>query len=114
MSAHVSPTGYTLVGAASKDGVKVVAGTFTGSAAYDAGGSLLPLYTAGLFGTSGALRYLHVEAQGTTAYHCNYVPGASSGVNLGKVAVFTAAGVQVTGADIAAVTFNFIAIGDDA
>jgi hypothetical protein len=114
MSAHLSAAGYTLVGAASKDGVKVVAGTFTGSAAYDAGGSLLPLYTAGLFGSAGALRYLHVEAQGTTAFHCNYVPGASSGVDLGKVAVFTAAGVQVTGADIAAVTFNFIAIGDDA
>jgi len=113
MSAHVSPTGYTLKGSASASGVKVVAGTFTGSASYDAGGSLLKLYTAGLFGTGGAIYNVWCYPQGTTAYHCNYVPGTSSGADLGKIAIFTAAGVQVTTTDVAAVTFGFIAVGTD-
>ena len=91
-------------------GVKIVAGTLTGTASYDTGGSIADL--SSYFGDE--VRSLIVQAQGTTEYQPCFVPGASNGAALGKVFLADGGGTQVSSTtDLSGVTFDFIAIGTD-
>lgn len=108
MSAHTlltaAQTGETL------SGVKAVAGTFTGSASYDTGGSILDL--SGYF--SDEVRSIIALAQGTVGKVCHYVPAASNAPATGELVVDDG-GTQATAADdLSGITFDFIAIGTDA
>ena len=99
-------------------GIKQIRGTFTGSASYDTGGSLLVLsvaptsYTAKFANTADVL--YGSEPSGT--YSCVFVPGASNGAALGKVlCIVIATGAEVASTfDLSGTTFSFLAVGADA
>jgi len=108
MSAHTLVTavqvGETL------SGVKAVAGTFTGSASYDADGSVLDLSSV----FSDEVRSIIALAQGAVGKVCHYVPAGSNAPATGELAVDDG-GTQATAADdLSGITFDFIAIGTDA
>jgi hypothetical protein len=108
MSAHTKGSTYD-ASVFSKDGIKVVYGQFTGSAAYDAGGSVLDL--SGEF--SDEVRTIIVQPQGTTEYQPCYVPDTGNAPATCKVFLADGGGTEVSGS-LAAVTFDFIAVGTDA
>jgi hypothetical protein len=110
MSAHTSATlvKENTLGAGG-EGLKLVTGTFTGSASYDSGGSVLDL--SGLFG--GKVYHLAVNAAANDLV-CNWVPGTSYASTDGLVRMDdVSGGAEATGSQ-AGITFNFVAIGADA
>lgn len=108
MSAHTLveavQTGETL------SGVKAVAGTFTGTASYDTGGSILDLSSV----FSDEVRSVIALAQGTTGKVCHYVPDTGNAPATGALVVEDG-GTQASSTDVlSGITFDFVAIGTDA
>lgn len=108
MSAHTLVTGVQV--GETLSGVKVIAGTFTGTASYDTGGSIFDLSTK--FGDE--VRSIIALAQGTTGKVCHFVPGASNGAALGKLVVDDGGTQASSTDDLSGITFDYIAIGTDA
>lgn len=93
-------------------GIKAALVTFTGSASYDAGGSLLDLssvFPSKVYG----LAQMAVSPHGSAKYQPAFVRGASDGPALGKVKIHdvtASSGAEASG-DLSATTFTAIAIG---
>jgi hypothetical protein len=113
MSAHTVTTNLvTSKGAGGGLKQTFVTGTLTAS--YDTGGSLIVLDSTVTDGFSDEVRCVDVTIQGTTEYQTTFIPGASNGPALGKVAVFDGAGVEVTATtSLATVAYNAIVTGTD-
>ncbi len=93
------------------EGVKQVSGTFTGSASYDTGGSIIDLSSY----FSDEVRSLICTCQGLTKTDGTFIPGASNGAALGKIAMWDKDGTQEGSTDnLSTITFDFIATGTDA
>lgn len=86
--------------------------TFTGSASYDAGGSILDLST--LFPSKVyGLAQVGVSPHGSAKFQPTFVPGASDGPALGKVKIHditASSGAEASG-DLSATTFSAIVFG---
>lgn len=93
-------------------GIKVAVVTFTGSASYDAGGSILDLSTLFPSKVYGLVQAA-VSPHGSAKYQPVFVRGASDGPALGKVKIHditASSGAEASG-DLSATTFTAIAIG---
>lgn len=109
MSAHGTATQvkYALTGTGG-DGLKCVMFTFTGSASYDAGGSVLDV--SGLF---GGYCYMIQVAAGANDYVCNFVPGTSYATTDCLIRIDDVSGGAEASGSLAGVTFYAIAWGTD-
>jgi hypothetical protein len=109
MSAHtlVSTTGGGSCTPAG-DGLTIASGTFTGSASYDAGGSVLDL--SSIF--KSKVHYC-VASTNDAALSCKWVPGTSNASDDMEVFVDDDAGTEETG-NLSGTTFQWFAIGTDA
>lgn len=109
MSAH------TLVSTLQEEtfiGVKKATVTITGSASYDAGGSLIDLSTVFKSKVYGATQ-LAVSPHGSAKYQLAFIRGASDGPALGKVKIHdvtAASGAEASG-DLSATTFTLEVTG---
>lgn len=109
MSAHTVATCVD-VARYGGSGVKVAAGTFTGTASYDTGGSVIDLSSY----FSDEVRSIIATAQGTTGKVCHYVPDTGNAPATCKLVVEDG-GTQASSTDnLATITFDFIAVGTDA
>lgn len=93
-------------------GIKMALVTFTGSASYDAGGSLLDLssvFPSKVYG----LAQTAVSPHGSAKYQPTFVRGASDGPALGKVKIHditASSGAEASG-DLSATTFTALVFG---
>lgn len=93
-------------------GMKVALVTVTGSASYDAGGSILDLSTIFPSKVYGAVQAA-VSPHGSAKYQLAFVPGASQGPALGKIKIIDATtdpGAEASG-DLSATTFTLVVFG---
>jgi hypothetical protein len=109
MSAHTLVTCVKGPSAPGGDGTTWAYGTFTGSAAYDAGGSILDLSSY----FASKVYWLSCTPRGDATLNAKWVPGASNGAALNKVFLDDNAGTEET-LDHSGTTFDFLAIGTDA
>jgi hypothetical protein len=109
MSAHTLVTCVKGPSAPGGDGTTWAYGTFTGSAAYDAGGSILDLSSY----FSNTVVALFATPRGDATLNAKWVPGASYGSSLNKVFLDDNAGTEET-LDHSGTTLDFLAIGTDA
>jgi len=112
MSAHTSATLVkSIPPAAGGDGLKTVMGTFTGSASYDSGGSVLDV--SGLFGSKV---YDIQVSPGNADMLCNFVPGTSYATTDCKIRMDDVSGGAEASGDLSSTpgTFYFVALGTDA
>jgi hypothetical protein len=109
MSAH------TLVSTLQEEtliGLKKAVVTATGSASYDAGGSILDLssiFKSKVYGVT----QVAVSPHGSAKYQLTFIRGASDGAALGKVKIHditAASGAEVSG-DLSATTFTLEVTG---
>ena len=108
MSAHTLVLSYTMTGLpGSNIGAKMACGTFTGSASYDAGGSILDL--SSVFASKV---YVLQASSGDATLSCKWVPGASNGSDVNKVFLDDDAGTEETG-NHSGTTFQWFAVGTD-
>jgi hypothetical protein len=109
MSAH------TLVSTLQEEtliGLKKAVVTITGSASYDAGGSLVDLSTIFKSKVYGVAQ-IAVSPHGSAKYRTSFIRGASDGAALGKVKIHditAASGAEASG-DLSATTFTLEVTG---
>jgi len=93
-------------------GIKVALVTFTGSASYDAGGSLLDLSTIFPSRVYGLVQ-MAVSPHGSAKYQPVFVRGLSDGPALGMVKIHditASSGAEASG-DLSATTFTALVFG---
>lgn len=109
MSAHtLVTTYYTGSLAPNADGLTVACGTFTGSASYDAGGSVLDL--SSIFKSKV---HWAMASTNNADYSAKWVPAAADAAATGKFFIDNDAGTESSG-DLHTITFQWFAIGTDA